>query len=135
MNYEVLDDRGWSLDDDELFEKAKAENLSDKDYGRLAVQPSETILEAAENRGFDWPYACRGGACSNCAVVLKEGEIAMPGDTVLTSEAIEEGHVRLTCVGVPMSEEVKVVYNAKSVDILEDLLLPPGPYETGSVGH
>jgi len=135
LNYEVLEDHGWSLDDEDLFEKAKAADLADADYGRLAVQPSETILEAAENRGFDWPYACRGGACSNCAVILKEGEIAMPGDTVLTPEAIEEGHVRLTCVGVPMSEEVKVVYNAKSVDILEDLLLPPGPYETGTVGH
>jgi ferredoxin len=134
LNYEVLNDHEWQLDDDDLFQKAHDADLPDEDYGRLAVRPSETILEAAENRGFDWPYACRGGACSNCAVILKEGEVAMPGDTVLTPEAIEEGNVRLTCVGVPMSEEVKVVYNAKSVEVLEDLLLPPAPYDGGMTG-
>lgn len=98
----------------------------------MAVQPSETLLEAAENRGYDWPFACPGGACSNCALVLFEGEIAVPGDTVLTAEAIEEGNVRLACVSVPTIEEVKVVTNAKSDALLEDLLLPPGPYRATS---
>lgn len=130
-----MDDNGWSLDDENLFEKAHEAELSPEDFGRVVVKPSETILEAVENRGLDWPYACRGGACSNCAVIQKEGEIAMPGDTVLTREAIEGDDIRLPCVGVPMTDEVKVVYNAKSIEALEDLLLPPGPYESAGAGH
>lgn len=123
LNYEVLQDHGWGLDDADLFEKAATEDLSDEDYGRIAVQRGESILEAAERRGYEWPYACRGGACSNCAVILVEGEIAMPGQQILPESAVERG-ARLTCVGIPATTNVKIVYNAKDADYLEELRLP-----------
>lgn len=125
LDYEVLDDYGWSIDDDDLFEKAHDTDLDAGDFGRIEVEPGESILEAAEKRGFQWPYACRGGACSNCVVILKEGDIAMPGNTILTAEMIETYDARLTCVGVPMSEEIKLVYNAKHLPELDELRLPP----------
>lgn len=128
LDYEALQDYGWSLDDDDLFEKAADADLGHELYGRIAVERGESILEAVENRGHEWPYACRGGACSNCASILKEGEIAMPGQQILPEEAIERG-ARLTCVGVPATEEVKLVSNAKHVDYLDELRLPPGPFQ------
>ena len=124
LNYDVIDDFGWDIDDDDLFEKAHDADLDHEDYGRVAVERGETILEAVELRGYEWPYACRGGACSNCAVLLKDGEIAMPGNQILPTGAIDRG-ARLTCVGVPASEEVSVIYNAKFVDFLDELRLPP----------
>lgn len=128
LDYEVVQDMGWDVDDEELFEKAVDADLSHEEYGRIAVEQGETILEAVEDRGYEWPYACRGGACSNCAVLLKSGEIAMPGQQVLPEEAIERG-ARLTCVGVPVTEEVEIIYNAKYLDFLDELRLPPGPFE------
>lgn len=124
LNYEVLDDYGWEIDDADLFEKASAEGLASEDYGRLLVQPGEYLLEAAENRGFRWPYACRGGACANCAVAVAEGELEMPVDHILPTEMLERG-IRLSCNGVPTTGEMKVVFNLKRRPDLDELRLPP----------
>ncbi|HKJ58100.1 MAG TPA: ferredoxin Fer [Halobacteriales archaeon] len=134
LNYEVLDDLGWDVEDEDLFDRAHDANLDSADFGGFVVNPGETILEAAENRGYSWPYACRGGACANCAVILKSGEIAMPGDHILPDDAVDDG-VRLTCVGVPLTEEVQIVYNAKHEPELDDLRLPPGPFLAGVRGR
>lgn len=131
LNYEVVTDRGWSIDDEQLFEKAAGADLDPEDYGRVAVAEGESILEAVEKRGFEWPYACRGGACSNCAVIVKNGEIAMPGQQILPEEAIARG-ARLTCVGIPATEQVDVIYNAKYIDFLDELRLPAAQFERGS---
>jgi curved DNA-binding protein CbpA len=128
LNYEVLDDRGWSLDDGDLFEKAAAAGLDPADRGRLLVEPRETLLEAAENRGFAWPYACRGGACANCAVAVTDGEMAMPANHILPPEMIDRG-IRLSCNGAPTTGELKVVYNVKHRPELDELRLPPNRFE------
>ena len=128
LNYEVLDDHGWSLDDDDLFEKAAAADLSPVDYGRFVVKPHESLLEAAENRGFAWPYACRGGACANCAVAVLSGELAMPVDHILPSEMLDRG-IRLSCNGMPITDELQVVYNLKHRPDLDELRLPPTRFE------
>ncbi|WP_254839368.1 ferredoxin Fer [Natronomonas marina] len=128
LNYEVFDDYGWSLDDEDLFERAADAGLDSTDYGRFLVEPAETLLEAAENRGFAWPYACRGGACANCAVVVTEGELSTPVDHILPDEMVERG-IRLSCVGKPLTDELSVVYNVKHMPDLEELRLPPRPFE------
>lgn len=128
LNYEVLNDHGWSISDGDLFDKAAAEDLDPADYGKFLVQPHESLLEAAENRGFVWPYACRGGACANCAVGVVEGELEMPVNTILPPEMIERG-IRLSCNGMPTTEEMKVIYNIKHLPKLDELRLPPRPFE------
>ncbi len=128
LNFEVLGDYGWELDDDDLFEKASAENLDSTDYGRFLAEPGESLLEAAENRGFAWPYSCRGGACANCAVVVTEGELSMPVDHILPTEMVERG-IQLSCNGVPVTDQMKVVYNVKHLPVLEELRLPPRSFE------
>lgn len=127
LNYEVLDDYGWSIDDEDLFEKASAEGLAPPDHGRILVQSRESLLEAAENRGFTWPYACRGGACANCAVAVTEGELSLPVDHILPSEMVERD-IRLSCVGAPTTGETQVVYNVKHLPDLDELRLPPHPF-------
>lgn len=128
LNYDVLDDRGWTLDDDDLFEKASAVDLDPTDHGRIVVEPGESLLEAAENRGFAWPYACRGGACANCAVAVTNGEMAQPIDTILPAEMADRG-IRLSCNGIPITDEMQVVYNLVDHPALDDLRLPPHPFE------
>jgi curved DNA-binding protein CbpA len=128
LNYEVLDDHGWSLDDDDLFERAAAADLDPVDHGRVEVDPEVSLLAGAEDDGQTWPYACRGGACANCAVSVVEGDLTMTVDHVLPDEMLDRG-IRLSCVGVPTSDELKVVYNVKGLPDLDDLRLPPYPFE------
>ncbi|MFB6302509.1 MAG: ferredoxin Fer [Haloferacaceae archaeon] len=128
LNYEVLDDHGWDLDDPDLFAKASDAGLDPEDCGRFVVQSDESLLEAAENRGFTWPYACRGGACANCAVAVLDGDLSMPVSHVLPSEMTDRG-IRLSCVGTPVTGDMKVVYNLKHLPALEELRLPPSPFE------
>lgn len=128
LNYQVIDDHGWSLDDDDLFEKAANANLDTADYGEFLAEPSETLLEAAENRGFAWPYACRGGACANCAVAVVEGEMTEPIDHVLSADLLDRG-IRLSCIAAPTTARLRIVYNVKHMPDLDDLRLPPYRFE------
>ncbi|MFB6309508.1 MAG: ferredoxin Fer [Haloarculaceae archaeon] len=128
LNYDVLTDHGWEIDDGDLFERAEGADLDERDYGQFRVDPGETLLEAAEARGFAWPFACRGGACANCAIMLLSGELSMPVSHVLPEELMERG-IRLSCNGIPITDELEVVYNVKHMPELEELLLPPRPFE------
>jgi 2Fe-2S type ferredoxin len=123
LNYEVLEDQGLEMDDDDLFEKAADAGLDDEDYGTLDVAEGEYILEAAESQGYDWPFSCRAGACANCAAIIREGEIDMDMQQILSDEEVEEKGVRLTCIGSPADEEVRIVYNAKHLDYLQNRVI------------
>lgn len=127
LNYEVLDDFGWRIDDDDLFERAADADLDPVDYGEMRVQPDESVLEAAERDGFEWPFACRGGACANCAVLVVEGELSTPINHVLPQELVDRG-IQLSCNGIPLTPEMRIVYNVKHMPELEELLLPPRPF-------
>ncbi|TKX87338.1 2Fe-2S iron-sulfur cluster binding domain-containing protein [Halorubrum sp. SS5] len=128
----VIDERGWSIDDDDLFAKAAEADLDLPEYGRFLVEPGESILEAAERGGRSWPYACRGGACSNCAVIVVEGDVAMPGQSILSDEQIRAANARLSCVGVPITDEVKIVTGVGDADDFADLRLPSPADEAGA---
>ncbi len=128
LNYDAVADAGWTLDDADLFEKAADADLDPLDHGEFTVEPGESLLEAAERRGWAWPYACRGGACANCAVAVTAGELSMPTDHILTDDLTDQGF-RLSCNGVPLSAELRVVYNVKHLPGLDELRLPPYPFE------
>ena len=123
LNYEVLDDHGLDMDDDDLFESAADADLDAEDYGSLEVNQGEYILEAAEAQGYDWPFSCRAGACANCAAIVLEGEIDMDMQQILSDEEVEEKNVRLTCIGSAAEDEVKIVYNAKHLDYLQNRVI------------
>jgi ferredoxin len=128
LNYEVLDDHDWDVEDDDLFAKAADAGFDEVDYGRFDVHAQESVLEAAEREGYAWPFACRGGACANCAVLMTEGDMTTRVDNILPEDLENEG-IRLSCNGIPTTDEVKIVYNVKHMPDLEDLLLPPRPFE------
>ncbi|WP_267639795.1 ferredoxin Fer [Haloarchaeobius amylolyticus] len=126
LEYQVLDDYGWSLDDEDLFEKARKAGLDDSDHGYFVVTGDDSLLEAAEDADRSWPFSCRGGACANCAVAVVEGEMEVFVDHVIPPELSEKGIV-LSCIGTPTTETMQVVFNVKHLPELEDLWLPPRP--------
>jgi curved DNA-binding protein CbpA len=128
LNYEVLTDYGWDIDDEDLFEKAAAADLDRADYGRLLAGPRESLLEAAEDRGFAWPYACRGGACANCAVKVVDGDLETSVHDILSADLLERGY-RLSCISGPTTDDLTVVFNIKHLPDLEELRLPADRFE------
>jgi len=123
LNYEVVDDRGWDLYDEGNFERAAELDLPEADYGFFEVPEGQCILEAAEAAGQEWPFSCRDGICSNCAAVVVDGEIEMDGNQALSDTEVEERDVRLTCIGRPASDYIRLVYNAKHLDYLQDRIM------------
>ena len=91
--------------------------------GSLEVNEGEYILEAAEAQGYDWPFSCRAGACANCAAIVYEGDIDMDMQQILSDEEVEDKNVRLTCIGTAETDEVKIVYNAKHLDYLQNRVI------------
>lgn len=133
LDYQVLTDHGWDLDDEDLFEKATDAGLEPPDRGCFEVQATDPLLSLAEGCGFTWPYACRGGACANCAIAVLEGDLSMPVDHILPAEMTDRG-IRLSCVGRPTTPSMKVVYNVKHLPALDNLRLPPYPFEQAGNG-
>lgn len=64
--------------------------------------PSQTLLELAEEHGVPIDFGCRVGNCHTCLVATKEGEISYITDP---DEMPEEGSC-LTCIGVPEGDVV-----------------------------
>ncbi|WP_306061425.1 ferredoxin Fer [Natronococcus wangiae] len=123
LNYEVLDEYGWSFEDEDLFEKAAEVDLDEIDHGTIEVRGRRYILDAAEDHDFEWPFECRAASCANCAGIVYEGELAMDMDLILTEEEVEERRIVLTCQAVPVSDEVKLIYNAMYLDYLQDRVI------------
>lgn len=118
LDYDVVERHEWSLDDEDLFERAREAELPDTEYGSITVE-DETIFEATQRAGLDWPVACGVGACTSCAAVVTQGEVTMDDQDVLTDEEVSDG-IRLTCIGRPETEEVELVFNAKRLPSLQD---------------
>lgn len=119
LDYEVVENRGWSLDSDDLFEKASDADLADDDFGSFEVSENTSILEGAEATGQEWPFLCRSGTCANCSAFLYEGEVDMDRQRILTDEETEKMDVRLTCISEPATDTVKIIYNAKEHEHLQ----------------
>ncbi len=124
LDYAVVERRGWGLDDPDLFARAAGADLDSSAHGRLQVDPNQSLLDAVGETDLSWPHACRGGACSNCAVYVVDGEVTMSGDHILPDDLVRDGQVRLACVATPTTEEVNLVYGVRHLDVLEDLVLP-----------
>jgi ferredoxin len=134
LDYDVVTDRGWRLDDERLFERAADADLPASAHGRFRVPPDRSVLAAAADAGVDLPYACRGGACSNCAVYLYSGEVAMSGDHVLPPDLVRTERIRLACVGTPTTDEVQLVFGVDHLDELAELRLPAEGFDVETFG-
>lgn len=72
---------------------------------------SAKLLDVLLSAGLDAPYSCREGACSACACVLLDGEVELEHNEVLDQTDLGEGLI-LACQAVPLSERLKVTYDA-----------------------
>jgi len=78
-----------------------------KEGETMEVASNETILDKAEDEGFDLPYACRQGQCVSCAAYTPDGpsedHVIHYEQETFTDDELEEGYM-LTCVAYPISD-------------------------------
>ena len=79
----------------------------DGEEHNFPVDPDSTILETALDLDIDLPYSCQSGLCTACRGKLVSGKIKMDEEEGLSDTEREEGYV-LTCVGHPLTDDVKI---------------------------
>lgn len=82
--------------------------------GRSSTTPmlrTRTILDSAQERRSDLPFACKGGVCGTCRAKVCGGEVDMVRNYALEPAEVDAGFV-LTCQTFPVSEAVTVDYDA-----------------------
>ena len=88
-------------------------NVKLKNSGQcFAVNPDESILDAARRQNITLPYGCDNGVCGACIYRIIEGEVNYPDGQpfALFDEEIESGK-GLCCVGHPASDiEIELEY-------------------------
>ncbi len=74
---------------------------------KFAVEPHQTILEAALELDIDLPYSCQAGMCTACLGKCVSGEVKLDEEDGLSQAEIKAGYI-LTCVAHPMSKNVVI---------------------------
>lgn len=70
----------------------------------VQIEPTETVLRAAEKAGIAVKSACGGGgSCGRCAVIVKGGKVTVGQTAKLTKEQIAQGWV-LACQVNPLTD-------------------------------
>lgn len=69
-----------------------------------------SIVDAAADSGIDLPYSCKGGVCSTCRTLLKEGEVDMAFNYALEPWELERGFI-LACQSRPVTDAIEIDYD------------------------
>lgn len=93
------------------LEKVEVEFIIDGETHQIQWKNKEkSLLDALLDENFDVPYSCKGGVCGSCTCLLKEGEIQIDENLVLTESEIKEGLI-LTCVANAKSNKIKISFD------------------------
>ena len=84
--------------------------IVDDEETSFKMSSKKSVLEAALGKKIDAPYSCQGGICSSCVARLKEGEVKMRQNNILTEIEVEEGLI-LTCQSHPTTSKIVVDYD------------------------
>ena len=74
------------------------------DRKTIAVDKSETVIDAAERVGIDLPFGCLTGACATCTGKVHSGTLEHRREPrALKPRHLEAGYV-LLCIAEPRSD-------------------------------
>ncbi|HLU87689.1 MAG TPA: 1,2-phenylacetyl-CoA epoxidase subunit PaaE [Taishania sp.] len=89
---------------------ANVQVILDGDTYDIAMDASETVLDAAYKAGADLPFACKGGVCCTCKAKILEGEATMDVNYALEPDEVAAGYI-LTCQARPTTEKLVVSFD------------------------
>jgi len=84
--------------------------IYDNTTHKINFKPSEILLDTILNNNIDVPHSCQGGVCSTCISRIKEGQIKMKTNQILTDDEIKEGLI-LTCQAIPKSKKITIDFD------------------------
>ncbi len=84
--------------------------ILDEEETTFEMDRSQRVLDAIMDEGLDPPYSCQGGICSSCMAQIKEGQVTMVNNQILTDEEVEEG-LTLTCQAHPTTATLIVDFD------------------------
>lgn len=90
--------------------KTKVTVIVDDEEASFTMSQKKTILEVALENDIDAPFSCKGGICCSCVARIKEGEVMMRQNNILTDSELDEGLI-LTCQSQPTSSTVIIDYD------------------------
>ena len=75
------------------------------------VETGETILEAAERHGIEFPFRCRQGVCTACVCQQLEGQVSYGDrdpDSLMLTDPNPDNNKKFTysCIGYPLTDMV-----------------------------
>ncbi len=73
------------------------------------IDPSITILEAAEQVGVSLPFECRSGICGQCKVRCTTGRVRMVSRDAITKSEESEGYI-LACQSHPIDAAIAIEF-------------------------
>lgn len=68
------------------------------------------ILDAANEKGGDLPFACKGGVCCTCRAKVLEGSVEMKLNYSLEPHEVKKGFI-LTCQSIPKSKKLVIDFD------------------------
>jgi ring-1,2-phenylacetyl-CoA epoxidase subunit PaaE len=74
------------------------------------AKDDESLLDAALRNGIELPYSCKGGVCSTCRCLLKQGEVDIAVNYALEPWELEKGFI-LTCQSTPKTKSLEISYD------------------------
>jgi len=84
--------------------------IVDDEETTFEMSQKQSVLEAALDEDLDAPYSCQGGICSSCIATLKEGQVTMRQNNILTDSELAKGLI-LTCQAHPTTDTIVVDYD------------------------
>ena len=84
--------------------------ILDGEKNVFTMENDSNILDEALSNGIDVPYSCQGGVCLTCMGKVKNGNVEMEENGMLSDDEIDEGLV-LTCISKPASNEIIIDYD------------------------
>ena len=76
----------------------------------MPLGETKNILDVANDKGGDLPFACKGGVCCTCRAKLLEGEVEMKLNYSLETHEVEKGFI-LTCQSIPKSKKLVIDFD------------------------
>ncbi|BBM87805.1 2Fe-2S iron-sulfur cluster-binding protein [Candidatus Uabimicrobium amorphum] len=83
--------------------------IENKQY-QVTVDAKEAILDVLLENGYNIPYSCRSGFCTECKAKLLSGSVDLEVKTGLDEQDIKENYI-LTCQAYPTSQKLEITYD------------------------
>jgi CDP-4-dehydro-6-deoxyglucose reductase/ferredoxin-NAD(P)+ reductase (naphthalene dioxygenase ferredoxin-specific) len=84
----------------------------------VAVEPGETILDAALRSGLGYPFGCMSGNCGSCKSALLDGDVVL---NEYSEFALEDGEraqgLILACRALPQSDCEVALLDAEEIEV------------------